>query len=128
MYDGGKIITGLVIFLGLITFPLWYNQAKGEAATAIPKLKLPTEAKQCVAPTDYMRTSHMQMLNDWRTQVVRNDNRVYEASDGKMYKMSLSTTCMNCHSDRAQFCDQCHNYVGVSVYCWNCHVTPKENT
>ncbi len=128
MYDGGKIITGLVIFLGLITFPLWYNEARGEAAAAVPKLKLPAEAKQCVAPADYMRSSHMQMLNNWRTQVVRDGNRIYEASDGKMYRMSLSSTCLKCHSNRVEFCDQCHNYVGVSVYCWNCHVTPKENT
>jgi hypothetical protein len=128
MYDGGKIITGLVIFLCLATFPFWYNQARGEAASAMPKLKLPTEAKECVAPTDYMRSSHMQMLNEWRTQVVRDNNRLYVAPNGKEYMMSLTNTCLKCHSDRQQFCEQCHGYVGVSVYCWDCHVTPKENT
>ncbi len=25
MYDSGKIITGLIVFVLLITFPIWYN-------------------------------------------------------------------------------------------------------
>jgi len=32
---------------------------------------------------------------------------------------------MNCHKDKAEFCDQCHSYMGVQPRCWDCHVYPK---
>jgi len=32
---------------------------------------------------------------------------------------------MKCHTDKAKFCDRCHNYVGVTPNCWDCHVEPK---
>lgn len=126
MYDAGKIITGLVVFLALITFPIWYNQASGAAITK-PEPKIVTEAKECVAPTEYMRQYHLQLLNQWRDLVVRNGNRVYVGFNGVEHEMSLSNTCMECHSNKAQFCDQCHNYVGVVPYCWDCHIQPKES-
>ena len=125
MYDGGKIITGLVIFLALITLPFWYNQASGEAGVK-PEPKIETEASACVAPVEYMRSSHMVMLNEWRDMAVRGGNRVYEAPDGKKHEMSLSNTCLECHSNREEFCQQCHDYVGVGPYCWDCHVDNGE--
>ena len=125
MYDGGKIVTGLVVFLALITLPFWYNQVFGEADNK-PELKIETEASGCVAPVEYMRASHMVMLNEWREMVVRGGSRVYEAPDGKEYEMSLSNTCMGCHSNRKEFCQQCHDYVGVDPYCWDCHVESGE--
>jgi hypothetical protein len=66
----------------------------------------------------------MQLLINWREQVVRNDFRTYTAFNGKTYKMSLTGTCMGCHTDKARFCDRCHNYAGVTVVCWDCHVDP----
>ncbi|HUL36575.1 MAG TPA: hypothetical protein VLW47_02740, partial [Thermodesulfobacteriota bacterium] len=50
----------------------------------------------------------------------------YEASNHKTYNISLSRTCMNCHKDKEEFCDQCHNYAGVTNKCWDCHIYPKE--
>jgi len=126
MYDGGKIIAGLVIFLGLITFPVWSNIADGDA-DFVPQPKIITEATNCVAPVEYMRPSHMDMLNEWRDLVVREGKRVYVAFDGKEHEMSLTNTCLDCHSNKAEFCDQCHNYVGVKPYCWDCHNEPKES-
>jgi len=70
--------------------------------------------------------SHMQMLNDWRDQAIRNGQRVYVATDGKEYVVSLQNTCMDCHNNKTKFCDQCHNYAGVTPYCWECHIEPKE--
>lgn len=126
MYDAGKIIAGLIVFLVLITFPIWYNQASGAAMTkAEPKIE--TDAKECVAPTEYMRQYHLQLLNQWRDLVVRNGNRVYVGFNGVKHEMSLSNGCMKCHPNKTQFCDQCHNYVGVKPYCWDCHIEPKEN-
>jgi hypothetical protein len=126
MYDGGKIVPGLVIFLGLATFPFWYTRMNVEAIGK-PELKLPTEATECVEPKSYMRTAHMQMLNQWRDLVVRQGEGLYVTSTGKVYEMSFTRSCMKCHSNRQEFCDKCHTYVGVNPYCWNCHVEPKEN-
>ena len=133
IYNANKIIPGLIIFLGLITFPLWYNMGK---AAPPPEIKFDTPViqqmavKQCVLPKADMRTGHMQLLNDWRTQVVRNGYRVYVAADGKEYNMSLQNECMKCHSNKTQFCDQCHVYTGLKLgsvpYCWTCHIAPKE--
>lgn len=44
--------------------------------------------------------------------------------DPKKYEMSLQNTCMKCHSNKEEFCDQCHNYANVSPFCWDCHVQP----
>lgn len=134
MYNAKQIIPGLIIFLGLITFPLWYNMGK---AAPVPQPKLDTPViqklaqKQCVLPAAQMRTEHMQILNDWRTQVVRYDKRIFVAPDGKQYNMSLQNECMKCHSNKTQFCDTCHTYAGLksnsTPYCWTCHIAPKEN-
>ena len=42
------------------------------------------------------------------------------------YDISLAGTCMKCHSNKAEFCDRCHDYAGVSPDCWSCHVAPQE--
>ncbi|MFH1626001.1 MAG: sulfate reduction electron transfer complex DsrMKJOP subunit DsrJ [Pseudomonadota bacterium] len=125
MYDRGKVIAGLIVFLCLITFPIWYNVVSGKAAYR-PELKIATEEKNCVEPLQYMREGHMQLLNNWRETVVREGERIYAAADGKKYTMSLSNTCLSCHSNKADFCDRCHNYVNVTPTCWNCHVIPEE--
>jgi len=124
MYDANKIITGLIIFLCVITFPVWYGVTSGKAAY-VPELKIVTEEKQCVESTQYMRDKHMDLLNDWRESVVRDGTRTYVASDGKEYNISLTETCLDCHSNKAEFCDQCHDYVGVKPDCWECHIVPE---
>lgn len=125
MYDAGKIIAGLVIFLALITFPAWYNAATGKASYT-PEPKIVTAEKNCVAPAEYMKAFHMDMLNQWRDQVVRQGKRIYVASDGRKYNMSLSHTCMECHSNKDEFCDRCHSYMAIDPYCWECHLEPEE--
>jgi hypothetical protein len=156
MYDGGKIITGLIIgLLALFLWPFFYD--RGGQAGVSPKPELTAKAKaagECVAPTPYMREYHMQLLDDWRQTVVRDGERYYDTSKGtwhlrllgdiedatadageryykdtdkKMYYKSLQLTCMDCHSNKSKFCDECHNYMGVAPYCWECHIEPKEN-
>ncbi|MDN5347214.1 MAG: hypothetical protein PWP65_778 [Clostridia bacterium] len=130
MRDKPYIILGLVIFLGLLAFPFWYNVGKASAAPE-PSLDTPAirqlSQKQCVEARSYMRKSHMQLLNDWRNWVVRDGDRIYVAENGKKYEISLQNSCLQCHSNKAQFCDQCHNYVGVAPDCWTCHIEPEEN-
>lgn len=125
MHDAGKILAGLIIFLALLTSPIWYNAASGRASY-VPEPKIVTKAEQCVAPKDYMKANHMDLLNEWRDLVVRDGKRIYDSFDGKEYIMSLSNTCMDCHSNKSDFCDSCHDYSGVEPYCWDCHVEPEE--
>ena len=124
MRDRSVIYTGLVFFLGLVTFPVWHDLAAGTSSRG-PQPVLPTNEKQCVAPLGYMRTSHMQMLMDWRDAVVRHGLHSFKAFNGKTYTMDLTGTCFSCHTNKAEFCDRCHNYAAVSVQCWDCHVEPK---
>lgn len=153
MYDGGKILAGLIIGVGLLLFPFYFNAGKAAKAPVpelTPKAK---EAKVCVAPTPYMQKYHMQLLDDWRQTAVRDDERYYDSSKGtwqlrladslnygvgqdinqfykttkgRIYYKSLQVTCMDCHSNKTKFCDQCHNYMGVAPYCWDCHIAPVE--
>ncbi len=129
MYDSGKIIIGLIVFFVIATFPYLINAGK-TVPKPDPKIDTPViqqmAVKKCVESKQTMKTVHMQMLNEWRDSVVRNNNRIYVANDGKEYAMSLQNTCMKCHSNKKQFCDQCHNYVAVTPYCWDCHIQPKE--
>ena len=132
MYNGGKIIAGLIVFIGLFTFPVFYNMGKTSKMPE-PKLntpaimELPEAERKCVESKEYMRANHMQLLNDWRDQVVREGDLEYVSTTGKKYIMSLQNTCMHCHSNKKEFCDKCHTYASVpDPYCWTCHISPKE--
>ena len=116
-----------MVFVGLVTTPLWHGAVAKEAALATPGIKLPAQEKQCVAPLSYMRTSHMQLLQQWRDDVVRDGNRQFIAYDGKRYDKDLTRTCLTqCHADRREFCDRCHTYSGVATpSCWDCHNAPQ---
>ena len=102
MNDKKWIVLGLIIFVGLFSFPLWYNMLikVGKAAPA-PEVVLTEKAKaagKCVMSTEYMISEHM----------------------------SLSNTCLDCHSNKTEFCDRCHDYASVRPYCWDCHIdNPK---
>jgi len=129
MKDKKLIITGVIIFFIIVTFPFWYNRGK---AAPQPDLILTAKAKAakvCVRSTEYMKAEHMQLLDVWRDSVVRRGERIYVSPEGKEYTMSLSNTCLDCHSNKADFCDRCHNYASVRPYCWDCHIdNPKENS
>jgi len=126
MNDKGKIVTGLVIFIAIVTFPFWYNLGK---AASIPELELTDiakAAKTCVRSTEYMRTEHMQLLDVWRDTSVRDAKRMYVNEKGEKFNMSLSNTCLECHSNKKEFCDRCHDYASARPYCWDCHIdNPK---
>jgi hypothetical protein len=123
MYDLGKIIPGLIIFVALVTFPIWYG---GGDAGPLPKPEMPTNSKQCVEATDVMRSSHMVLLNDWRDNIVREGGARNVTVGGVEYKRSLQNGCMKCHTSKKKFCDTCHEYAAVKPYCWDCHIAPQE--
>lgn len=130
MYNGGKIIVGIIIFVVLATLPFWVNMGKA-ATKPDPKIDTPVieslVEKKCVEPKEFMKTEHMTLLNEWRDAALRDGKRLYVASDGKEYDINLQNTCMNCHSNKKKFCDECHNYAAVKPYCWDCHIAPKED-
>ena len=134
LYDGGKILIGLAVFLAFALFPFYNNIGK---VNAKPELKTDTPAiqeweklygkKECVESKEYMRAEHMQLLNNWRDAVVRDTYRQYVSmTSGKRFDMSLQNGCMHCHSNKKKFCDQCHNYMAVKPYCFDCHIQPME--
>lgn len=127
MHNGSLIIIGLVAFILIVTIPLTYNILTQSSAEGAPELViLPQAGDQCVRDTDYMRTNHMDLLNDWRDEVVRQGDRFTEGPHGSQIEKSLSNTCLDCHSNKEQFCNECHNYMAVDPYCWDCHTIPDE--
>ena len=130
MYDAGKIILGLIVFVVLFTSPFWLSMSGTPEYS--PEVKYPTNSTECIADKEYMNHYHMNILDDWRDKVVRSDLRFYQ-KDGKPFmlngekaEMSLSHTCMKCHDNKVEFCDKCHDYLAVKPYCWDCHVAPEE--
>jgi hypothetical protein len=129
IYDAGKVFTGLALFIVFLTAPIWLSGGKSASP---PEIRVDTPViqrlveKRCLEPTAYMKANHMELLDTWRQAVVREGESLYVASDGKKYRMSLSGTCLHCHSNKDQFCNRCHNYEGVKPACWSCHVVPQE--
>ena len=129
MNDKKLIVAGIIIFIVLLSFPFWFNLGKASPAPELVLTDKAKAAKVCVMPTDYMRAEHMQLLDIWRHNVVRNAQRTFVNTSGKEFNMSLSNTCLDCHANKAEFCDRCHDYASVRPYCWDCHIdNPKEKT
>ncbi|MBM3132582.1 MAG: menaquinol oxidoreductase, partial [Chloroflexi bacterium] len=117
---------GVVIFLALFTIPFWYSQATGDANRKLDIKIAPEAGDECIESTGYMRSKHMDLLNDWRNEVVRQESRVYVSKNGTFDK-SLTDTCLEqCHTNKAEFCDECHSYVAVQPDCWDCHNIVEE--
>ncbi|MHC4966865.1 MAG: sulfate reduction electron transfer complex DsrMKJOP subunit DsrJ [Planctomycetota bacterium] len=119
MSDKVKISLGLAVFLLLAAFPIW-NRLFAAGGVTAPELELPENEFRCVEATEHMTANHMDLLNEWRDLVVR-------PVDKKTYVMSLTGTCMGCHTSRENFCTRCHDYANVAPTCWNCHVEPRGN-
>lgn len=124
MYKGGRIIFGLALFACLMLLPFLLNIG---SVTAKPQPSLDTASiqqlgkKACVESAEFMKTEHMQLLNQWRDAALRSGQTVYVNSHGQSYTISLENSCLKCHSNPQQFCNTCHAYAGVNPYCWDCH-------
>lgn len=125
MGDKGKIFFGLAVFVILVTFPFWSRlAASGGTEAGRPELEYPTDETACVEDTPYMTANHMNLLNQWRDDLVRRGNPEYISSTGETYQKSLTKTCLGCHENRDNFCTRCHDYADVQPTCWECHTTP----
>ena len=133
MYNAKFVIPGIIVFAGLFTAPFWINMlSSGQQKVEVvlptePVTFFGEERTQCVEPREWMAANHMELLLEWRDQALRENKRIYVATDGKKWETSLQNTCMACHSNKADFCDKCHDANSVNPYCWDCHVVPQGN-
>ncbi len=100
MNDKVKVIIGLLIFVGLLTFPIWSSFGSKASAPEIELSATAEAAGQCVLEKEDMIRNHMQVLDVWRSSVVRDGKRIYKNEKGKTFDMSLSTgkgSCIGCH-------------------------------
>lgn len=124
MYNAKYVIVAIIVFVALFTTPFWMGGIGAKKYTR-PDVALPQNEKECVEPVAYMRAEHMQLLNLWRDEALRNENRTYVSSTGKKWEISLQNTCLKCHGNTTDFCDKCHISNSVYPYCWTCHILPK---
>jgi hypothetical protein len=92
MYDRPQIIAGLVIALVILTFPIWYNLPNLFSAPPPPEPELAAQAQAagyCVMPGAFMRTTHMQILDDWRNAVVRDGHRYVVVSPDQTRRIEM---------------------------------------
>jgi hypothetical protein len=130
LYHSRYILPALAAFLALVTLPVWRGAAaRGSSFQSPPN----PEGQRCIEPTSVMRAGHMRLLVRWRDEVVRENRRVYTASNGRVWEKSLVKTCLGCHghvdaqgksTTAATACNECHDYVKARLDCWNCHLDP----
>lgn len=125
MYNAKAVIIGIVIFVAIFSSPFWTSWI-GQDYTKTGVV-LPAGEKECIEDTEFMRAQHMRLLDEWRDQALREENRVYESAlNGKKWVISLQNTCLKCHSNYTEFCEKCHVANSVYPYCWTCHIIPTE--
>ncbi|MCW9023717.1 MAG: hypothetical protein OQK73_03455 [Gammaproteobacteria bacterium] len=108
----------------LITLPLSL-QAGDVNLPQVPKAKAnATEEHGCVTSVKDMRKNHMEYLLHQRDDTIRRGVRT------KQYSLA---ECVECHvtedtsgevanfGEDKHFCSSCHNYVAVSIDCFQCH-------
>ena len=95
-----------------------------------PDVPEPLRGDSCVEDTDDMRRNHMDYLKGHRDEVMHRGIRT------KKYSLK---ECLGCHvppegearaagrSEGDHFCQNCHEYAGVHLDCFQCHNTrPQE--
>lgn len=117
MKDAGRIVGGLVAVCAVIALPVWIASARGAKTAVLPR----ATGESCVEPPEQMRKQHPALLATWRERVVRFGDRVHDKADGSSVRISLTGTCLGCHGNATQFCDQCHARSAVTLSCWGCH-------
>ena len=127
MYDRGKILIGIGVFLVLVLLPAWYVAARG-GQNEIPEIDRTTKAPTCMRDPAWMRASHMDLLDEWRHDVVRGTGPSWDTDTGGTRRpKSLTGTCLGCHASQQAFCARCHDSMGVNNSCWDCHHIPGES-
>ena len=137
MSDKPIIVAGLAVFIVVVTFPVWYTLGFSEDPSP-PNLEIPQG--KCVKDAEWMRANHMNLLKEWRNDMVREADKSQIEINGEKYEKSLTKGCMICHVNRQTFCYECHKYTNAvqllplrgsettqrGIRCWNCHIEPRK--
>ncbi len=124
MYHKPYVIIGLIIILAFAATPLWLGNS-GKGYENITKLLAKPKGKHCIESAQWMRAHHMVLLMEFRQMAVREGIMHYRSHTyGVVYNTTFSQ-CFRCH-DYKEFCKRCHEFSGVSVYCWTCHTPPSK--
>ncbi len=68
-------------------------------------------SQRCVRDPAWMRQNHRVLLEELRDKTVR---------EGIRSEITLHS-CSQCHKDKTQFCDKCHNAANLHPDCFDCH-------
>lgn len=109
-----------VAVLAFSAFAIADEDNKPSFAPHVPE---PTNGStECVQPEDEMKKNHMKYILHQR------DKTMHEGIRTETYSLK---ECINCHvpensearfGDDKHFCSSCHNYAGVSIDCFQCHM------
>jgi hypothetical protein len=118
-----------ILPLALIALPILYS-ATDTLFAQEPEvfLELPEGQEHCVRDTEYMRFHHMDLLLEIRDQVQRDGKRTQDVGFTACVPPEGQTSCylcQDCHSNRAEFCNRCHNAVDLVPDCFGCHYYPE---
>lgn len=126
MQSSSGILRAVVLIL-TCGLPLYSTLLYSDSAVT-PGSKAAT-MENCIAPTTEIRRNHMDHLQHDRIKVVQQGVR--------SVKYSLAE-CVDCHAEKddkggyhpinaeGQFCSGCHQYVAVSLTCFQCHSKKPE--
>jgi len=99
------------------------DENSSEKPSFAPKVPHPTNGTtECVKPEDDMKKNHMNYILHQRDETMHNGIRTETFS---------LKECINCHvpknstarfGDDEHFCSSCHNFTGVSIDCFQCHM------
>jgi len=115
----------LITFVGgaLLSLSTFAVAVEDEKPSFAPKVPYPTNGTtECVRPEDEMKKNHMKYILHQRDETVHKGIRTETFS---------LKQCINCHipknsevrfGDDRHFCSSCHNYAGVSIDCFQCHM------
>jgi len=105
--------TWATVFTGIILLPVVLSLLKPLWAQEPTPFLEPADTRweNCVRDVEYMRYHHMDLLKEVRSDVIR---------AGLKGGITLAG-CGDCHHDRDQFCDRCHEKASVVLDCWGCH-------
>jgi len=121
-----KLLAASVLISGSAVGAMRTITAHDQFAQALIPHPPKGKGEHCVAPTAFMRRYHMTMLMHHRTNVVHNGIRTQQ------YDLNR---CISCHQVRGadgqpvsyanpkHFCRSCHDYVAVSIDCFECHAS-----
>lgn len=113
----GKAATVLVIviLLPVIVSLLGLAFQNRSQAQEVFLEKVDPKWQSCVREAEWMRFRHMDFLKQIREDVVRS---------GIKGGVTLAG-CGDCHVNRANFCDKCHQVANVTLDCFGCHFYPE---